>query len=60
MIVYSIAAFGLYGNTAVCPTCRADIPDGDSCVMVGTLDGLTAHCVGCGELFGAIEREMDE
>ena len=60
MTVYDLAYFGLYGNTAICPTCKTDLVERDTCTMVRTLAGMTAHCVPCGEMFDRMEREMDE
>lgn len=60
MILYDIAYFGLYGNTVVCPTCKATIEDRETCVMVPTLDGMTVHCLRCGEMIDKLEEEWDE
>jgi len=59
MILYDLNFVGLFGNTAHCPTCKAMIPDKETCVLVHTLDGLVVHCLRCGETIDRMEGEME-
>ena len=60
MILHDIAYFGIYGNTAVCPICKSPIPDGEACLAVPTLEGMTVHCTECGSLLKELEMDIYE
>lgn len=59
MILYDMAYFGYGNNIVVCPTCKTPIENRETCVMVPTLDGMTGHCLRCGEMIDQLEREME-